>query len=98
MTDEVVGPLLQKSEEGIFWHTQADLHQVFARLHAQFVPCTRPPFWSCWSDGEGREDETNVIHSQIYVSCAFPWSHDHGKVEKSQEISSCALENKILYI
>ena len=46
-------------------------------------------FGTCWSDGEGREDETNVVHLQIYM---VTWlSHGHvtmRKYKKSREISS----------
>jgi len=95
----VVGTPTEIRGGNILAHS-TDLHQVPLQI-AMPQLCAKYKdhhFGSCWSDGEGREDETNVIHSQIYVVMCFPWSHDHGKVEKSQEIAVGALENKVLYI
>ena len=43
---EVVGPLLQKSGEGIFWHTQLTCTRSFAILKClNYVACVGPQFW-----------------------------------------------------
>jgi len=76
----VVGPLLQKSEEGILWHTQLTCTRSFTYWNASIMWHEQDHnFGSCWSDGEGWEDETNVICLQIYV---VTWlSHSHVTME-----------------
>jgi len=70
----VVGPLLQKSEDGKFWHTQ--LTCTFAILKClNYVACTRPQFWVMLEWWWGWEDNTKVIHLQIYVVMWLSHSH-----------------------
>jgi len=94
----VVGPLLQKSEEGIFWHTQLTWTRSFAILKClNYVHEQDHHFGSCWSDGEGREDETNITCSQIYVSCDFPmvtWLWESSKIMGNKQL----VHSKIRYI